>query len=128
MPPSSYPLLQLIRMGTLHPPNCLDDVHRIGELFELVVWGSERVFPPNHPVLAILYAEWGQVLAQTFEDEPEKGIGPRLMAATKILRQAFELCGKAFGPGGGVEGKQVAYILRETERELEMARRASSLR
>lgn len=123
MPPSSYPLLALLRLQLLRVrPSNPAELSHLDALCNIVSSASSLVYPAHHPVLAILQAEWGQILTQTFEYETQKAVAGRLVKSVEILRKALELCRKAFGPGGGVEGKKVAEVLRGIEGELHVAR------
>jgi hypothetical protein len=87
-----------------------------------VVSASASVYPTNHPVLAILHAEWGQVLTQTFDGEAQYLVSGRMIKSVELLRKAYELCHFSFGKGRGIEGRKVAEILRALESEIQMAR------
>lgn len=123
IPPSSNPLLPLLRLQLLRVrPSVPAELSHLDTLYGIVVAASTVVYPTHHPVLAILHAEWGQVLTQSFDGEPQGSVAGRLVKSVEILRKAHELCGKAFGPGGGLEGKKVAEVLRGVEGELHLAR------
>jgi hypothetical protein len=121
--PSSYPLLPLLRLQLLRVrPNTSTELAHLDRLYNIVVTSSTLVYPANHPVLAILHAEWGQILTQTFEGEAQNLVSGRMVKSVETLRKAYELCQKSFGKGGGIEGKRVAEVLRGLEAELQMAR------
>lgn len=126
MPPSSYPLLPLLRLQLLRVrPSSPAELSHLDKLYSIVVAASAAVYPTYHPVLAILHAEWGQILTQTFDGEPQNTVAGRLTKSVEILRKGYELCGKAFGPGGGLEGKKLADVLRGVEGELHLAKALS---
>lgn len=123
MPPSSYPLLALIRLQLLRVrPSSPAELSHLDTLYTIVATASSHVYPPHHPVLAVLQAEWGQILTQTFEHESQQAIAGRLVKSVEILRKAHELCRMAFGTSGGIERKKVAKVLRGIEGELHVAR------
>jgi hypothetical protein len=123
MPPSSFPLLALLRLQLLRVrPSTPTELSYLDTLYKMVSTASSLVYRAHHPVLAILQAEWGQTLTQTFEHESQQTVAGRLVKSVEILREAHELCRMSFGPGGGVEGKKVAEVLRGIEGELHIAR------
>jgi hypothetical protein len=110
--------LQLLRVR----PSTSNELAYLDKLYSIVIAGSTQVYPANHPVLAILHAEWGQVLTQTLDGEDQALVSGRIVKSVEILRKAHALCQLAFGKGGGIEGKKVADVLRGVEAELHMAR------
>jgi hypothetical protein len=121
--PSSFPLLALLRLQLLRVrPTTSNELAYLDRLYTIVIAGSTQVYSSNHPVLAILHAEWGQVLTQTFDGEEQDLISGRLVKSVEILRRAYGLCQIAFGKGGGVEGKKIAGVLSGVEAELHMSR------
>lgn len=123
--PTSFPLLSLLRLQLLRVrPSTSNELAHLDRLYSIVVSSSSQVYPANHPVLAILHAEWGQILTQTFEGERQELVSGRMIKSAELLRKAYELCQKSFGRDGGIEGKQVANVLRGLEAEIQMARSA----
>jgi hypothetical protein len=121
--PSSFPLLSLLRLQLLRVrPSTSNELAHLDRLYSIVVSSSIQVYPTNHPVLAILHAEWGQILTQTFEGEAQDLVSGRMVKSLEVLRKAYDLCQKSFGKEGGIEGKQVAEVLRGLEVEIQMAR------
>jgi hypothetical protein len=103
-------------------PGTSNELAHLDRLYSIVASASSLVYPANHPVLAILYAEWGQILTQTFDGEGQDLVSGRMVKSVELLRKAHDLCHKAFGKGGGIEGRKVAEILRGLEAEIHMAR------
>jgi hypothetical protein len=121
--PSSFPLLSLLRLQLLRVrPSTSNELAHLDRLYSIVVSSSLVVYPANHPVLAILHAEWGQILTQTFDGEGQDLVSGRMVKSVELLRKAYDLCQKSFGKDGGIEGKQVAEVLRGLEAEIQMAR------
>ena len=121
--PSSFPLLSLLRLQLLRVrPSTSIELAHLDRLYSIVVSSSILVCPTNHPVLAILHAEWGQILTQTFDGEGQDLVSGRMVKSVELLRKAYDLCQKSFGKEGGIEGKQVAEVLRGLEAEIQMAR------
>ena len=123
--PSSFPLLSLLRLQLLRVrPGTSNELAHLDRLYAIVASASTLVYPANHPVLAILHAEWGQILTQTFEGEAHDLVSGRMVKSVELLRKAYGLCQMAFGKGGGIEGMKVAEVLRGLEAEIHMARSA----
>jgi hypothetical protein len=121
--PSSFPLLSLLRLQLLRVrPGTSNELAHLDRLYSIVVSSSLLVYPANHPVLAILHAEWGQILTQTFDGEGQDLVSDRMVKSVELLRKAYDLCQKSFGKDGGIEGRQVAEVLRGVEAEIQMAR------
>ena len=123
--PSSFPLLSLLRLQLLRVrPSTSDELAHLDRLYAIVASASTLVYPANHPVLAIVHAEWGQILTQTFQGEAQDMVSGRMVKSVELLRKAYDLCQMAFGKGGGIEGLKVAEVLRGLETEIHMARSA----
>jgi len=121
--PTSYPLLSLLRLQLLRVrPTTSNELAHLDRLYSIAVSSSLQVYPSNHPVLAILHAEWGQILTQTFAGEAQDMVSGRMVKSVELLRKAYDLCQKSFGKDGGIEGNQVAEVLRGLEAEIQMAR------
>lgn len=123
--PTSFPLLSLLRLQLLRVrPSTSNELAHLDRLYAIVASASAQVYPANHPVSAILHAEWGQILTQTFEGEAQDLVSGRMVKSVELLRKAYDLCQMAFGRGGGIEGQKVAEVLRGLEAEIHMARSA----
>lgn len=88
--------------------------------YETTLAGAEAVYGVYHPVLAILYAEWGNILAMS--PSPEDGGVQRITRSVRILRIAEEKFHGAFGGDGGIEGRAVRDTRKKVEYELGMLR------
>ena len=131
-PPSSYPLLALLRLRSLlliSPTSPAEHNTAIASL-ALAYAGAEKVYPPSHPTLAIILSEWGKLLAMNDTDQEKedtvKGdrskIAQRLTEAIVVLRKAVEGCDKGFGVGGGIVGKEMEGLLVGCQGELGLIR------
>jgi len=49
-------------------------------------------------------------------------VSGRMVKSVELLRKAYDLCQVSFGKDGGIEGRQVAEVLRGLEAEIQMAR------
>jgi len=132
-PPSSYPVLSLLRLHQvlLTPPTSLSHLTLLNESYKITLPAAELVYPPNHPVLAIMYAEWGKILAiqpmgEKWGEETSEMVTKRFQRALEVLKRAEKGCEMSFGKGGGVEGRDVRELRGRIELELGMM--AASMR
>ncbi|RSH91536.1 hypothetical protein EHS25_009835 [Saitozyma podzolica] len=125
MPPSSYPVLPLLRLLFLLnlPPATPSDLDPTLSALSISYEASTRVYPPNHPSLAIILAEWGKFLfALATEDWIPATLQDRLhrvMQAQERLVIAVKACESGFGraAGGGLVGMEMRGLVERCEVE-----------
>lgn len=78
------------------------------------------MYPPGHPTLGIILAEWGKLLLAEGTGEMVERLGQGLV----VLRKCSEALARGFGSGGGIVGREVEGLVRGCEGELGVLRRA----
>lgn len=125
MPPSSYPVLPLLRLLFLLnlPPATPSDLDPTLSALSISYEASTKVYPPNHPSLAIILAEWGKFLfALATEDWIPATLQDRLervMQAQERLVIAVKACESGFGraAAGGLVGMEMRGLVERCEVE-----------
>lgn len=148
-PPTSYPLLPLLRIHALHltqpndstalvpASNGEETLPRIVDALKihtLLVRALGEVLPAFHPSYGIALAELGKLLNVHVEDD---GSGPidlgfgvqiprattkRLALSLTTLRKAREVLRIGFGKQGGLVGVEMGWLVEGLEKEVEMQR------
>lgn len=148
-PPTSYPLLPLLRIHALHltqpdestallpSSNGEQTLPRIVDALRvhmLLVRALGQVLPPSHPSYGVALAELGKLLNVHVEDD---GSGPvdlgfgvqiprattkRLALSLTTLRKAREVLRIGFGQSGGLVGVEMGWLVDGLEKEVEMQR------
>ncbi|ORY22390.1 hypothetical protein BCR39DRAFT_551744 [Naematelia encephala] len=127
---SSHPVLALLRLQALvlTPPTSFRSHTLAITSLAQAYSGAQMVYPPGHPTLGMILAEWGKLLAM--ESPPEWGetnkveMMRRLEPAVLVLRRAGMMLEMGFGAGGGLVGKEVEGLRRGCEGELQLLRMA----
>lgn len=128
LPPSSYPLLPLLRLHALllTPPKSLLQLNIAIASLATAYAGAEIVYPPGHPTLAIILGEWGKLLSMEvppdWAAQSREEVSRRLESAILVLRKAVQACERGFGRGGGLVGKEMEGLLKGCEGELGLLR------
>jgi hypothetical protein len=125
MPPSSYPVLPLLRLLFLLnlPPATPSDLDPTLSALSISYEASTKVYPPNHPSLAIILAEWGKFLyALATEDWIPATLQDRLERVTSAQERlviAVKACESGFGraSGGGLVGLEMRGLVERCEVE-----------
>jgi hypothetical protein len=148
-PPTSYPLLPLLRIHALHltqPESSTALVPTVNgeqtlprivdalKIHTLLVRALGEVLPPFHPSYGIALAELGKLLNVHVDDD---GSGPvdlgfgvqiprattkRLALSLTTLRKAREVLRIGFGKHGGLVGVEMGWLVEGLEKEVEMQR------
>lgn len=130
MPPSSYPLLHLLRtlFLLLLPPNDLQSMLSAVQAISLAHAGASQVYPAHFPSLAIIKAEWAKATFHLATGEWDTTgqqavtLSTRyqwLTQATKLLQDAAVACELGFGraTGGGLVGREMRGLLQRCQVE-----------
>ncbi|GHJ85143.1 hypothetical protein NliqN6_1545 [Naganishia liquefaciens] len=145
-PPSSYPLLPLLRIHALSLTKPEESTALIPQsnaettlphIFEaigthsLLVKALSEVLPTNHPSLGIALAELGKLLNVHVEGSGTEDVeiyGARIPRATtkrlglaaSTVQRAIEALRVGFGKQGGLVGTEMGWLLEGLEREIQM--------
>lgn len=128
VPPSSHPLLALLRLRALLLSSSTDAAQRDLAVSSLALAheGAEAVYPPGHPTLAIILSECGKLLSLEPGDGteviPVNAVVSRLTQAVLVLQKAVQACELGFGPGGGIVGLEMRGLLQGCQGELGLIR------
>lgn len=130
MPPSSHPLLHLLRalFLLLLPPEDLPSMLSAVQAISLAHAGAIEVYPAHFPSLAIIKAEWAKATFHLATGEWET-TGQQavtlttryqwLTQATKLLQEAAVACELGFGraTAGGLVGREMRSLLQRCQVE-----------
>lgn len=129
LPPSSHPLLQLLRLhALLLTPPAPSTRSTVLASLTAAAEGAKRAHPPNHPVVGVILAERAKIMAMpeaqqdrvVLNHESMRQTKDQLAAAVVALREAVAACERGFG--GGDVADEMRGLLRDCERELDMMR------
>lgn len=130
-PPSSHPTFALLRLHSLLliPPSTFSELNLAISHLSSAYSASCISLPQNHPIQAVILAEWSKLLAldrvHNPEDEGQKGedeLVKRLEMAIVVGRRAVMSAQKGWGGDGGVVGVEMEGLVRSCEGELGLVR------
>lgn len=108
MPPSSWPLLPLVRLAArCTSKDTPADVRRAVGYYEQYCLGAKDVYTYGHPAAAIVAAEMAKTCALPCEGTD---VGEGLKRSLRVLGEAIKQCEVGFGTGGGLVGKEMRWL------------------
>lgn len=128
VPPSSHPLLQLLRLNALLlTPPTPDQREHVLSFLTAAAEGATAAHPPNHPSVGVILAERAKIMAMGGDEGrvmlDARGIAAKraeVLATVRALREAAGACERGFG--GGDVADEMSRLAGECERELDMMR------
>ncbi|WWD19917.1 hypothetical protein CI109_104389 [Kwoniella shandongensis] len=134
LPPSSHPLLALLRLHALllNPPRTIPKLDLAISQLGLAFTGAQLAYPPNHPTIALIQAEYSKTLSydqlhsqaaeQAADEDTQRKLQNearrRLEASLGVMRDALKRLRLGMGGEGGVTGMELEGLIRGLQVEL----------